>query len=169
MQPPDHDSVEPRSLSLQNHEIADAALVEPPAIVDHQHVAGSRPFERLQEDIDAADMSSRKRTPSQAAARDHGSYRRWRATHRDVSTNACIRQMGGGQCRKPPSKLLMIHAGLPYGQRPLATARRGVSFESDRTGENTSRTVAPSGPASPDPSSSSLTPRSSKALKRPES
>src|SRR5258708_33919570 len=80
-------------------------------------------------------MSNRKRSPSQAAARDHGSYRRWCATHRDVSTNACIRQMGGGQCRKPPSKLLMIHAGLPYGQPPLATARRGVSFQLDRTGE----------------------------------
>jgi len=40
----------------------------------------------------------------------------------------------------------MIHAGLRYGQRPPATAMSGVSFQSDRAGENTSRTVAPSGP-----------------------
>jgi hypothetical protein len=31
----------------------------------------------------------------------------------------------------------MIHARLRYGQRPSATAMRGVSFPSDRTGENT--------------------------------
>jgi len=40
----------------------------------------------------------------------------------------------------------MIHARLRYGQRPSAKAMNGVSFRSDRTGENTSRTVAPSGP-----------------------
>src|SRR5258708_25613260 len=101
MQPPDHDSVEPRSPSLQNHEIADAAFVEPPAIVDHQHVAGSRPFERLQEDIDAADMSNRKRTPSQPAARDHDSYTRWLPTHRDRSTDAAIHQTVCGPLLKP--------------------------------------------------------------------
>ena len=77
-------------------------------------------------------MSSRKRTPSQAAARDHGSYRCRRATNRDVSTNACIRQMGGGHCRKPLLELSRIHARLCHGQRPLVVARPGVSTQSDR-------------------------------------
>ena len=62
MQPPDHHSRQPSSLSLESHEIAHATLIESSAVVDHQHVARCSPFERLQENIDAADMSSRTRT-----------------------------------------------------------------------------------------------------------
>ena len=64
MQPPDHESLQPSSLSLECHKIADARFVESSAVVDHQHLARCRSFERLQEDIDAADMLSWTHTPS---------------------------------------------------------------------------------------------------------
>jgi hypothetical protein len=64
MQPPDHESLQPSSLRLESHEIADARFIESSAIVDHQHVARCSLFERLQENIDAADVSSRRHTPS---------------------------------------------------------------------------------------------------------
>jgi len=64
MQPPDHYSVQLSSPSLESHKIADARFIESSAIVDHQHVARRSLFERLQENIDATDMSSRRRTPS---------------------------------------------------------------------------------------------------------
>ncbi len=58
MQSPDHHSSEPPSLGFQSHEIANAALVESPAVVDYQHVAGLGSYERFEEYIDAADVSN---------------------------------------------------------------------------------------------------------------
>jgi hypothetical protein len=67
MQTPDHHSHQPGGLRLQSHEIADARFIESAAIVDHQHVARSGRSERLQEDIDAADVASGTHTPGEAA------------------------------------------------------------------------------------------------------
>ena len=64
MQPPDHESLQPSSLRLERHKIANAGFVESSAVVDHQYLARCRSFERLQEDIDAADMLSWTHTPS---------------------------------------------------------------------------------------------------------
>ena len=64
MEPPDHDSVQSSSLGFQSHEIAYTTFIESSAVVDHQHVAVFSPIERLQEDIDAADMSSGRRATS---------------------------------------------------------------------------------------------------------
>lgn len=64
MQAPDDDSRQPGSLSLKRHQIADAALIEPTAVVDHEHVTGRSRFERLKEDIDAADVPGRSRPAS---------------------------------------------------------------------------------------------------------
>ena len=71
MQAPDHESLQPGSLSLERHQITDAGFVESSAVVDHQHVARCRPFERLQENVDTADMLSRSHTPSQSTAWHH--------------------------------------------------------------------------------------------------
>ena len=109
MQPPDNDSVQPRSLSLQDHQVADAALIEAPVVVGHQHLARCGPFERLEENIDAADMPGRTHPPSQPATGHDRVHTRRRAAYRELSADACIRQMGSGQRRKPPPELLVIH------------------------------------------------------------
>src|SRR5215216_5404991 len=109
MQPPDHQSLQPSSLRLERHQIADARFVESSAVVDHQHVARCSPLERLQEKIDTADMLSRSHPPSQATAWHHRAQRRRRAADRDLSAKAGIRQMGSRQRRKPPPKLVVIH------------------------------------------------------------
>jgi hypothetical protein len=59
VQAPDNDSGQPGGVRLVDHEVADAAFIESPAVVDYQHVAGCRLFERLQEDVDAAHMARR--------------------------------------------------------------------------------------------------------------
>ena len=129
---------------------AAARGVEPPAVVDHQHVAGSGPFERLQKDIDAASMSNRKRSPGQATAGHNWAQGRRPTAHRDLSADASIRQVGGGQRREALPQLLVIQPRSRYGQRSAATGRRVESFQSDPAGENASMTVAPSGPDPPE-------------------
>ena len=101
MQSPDHDSVQPRSLSLQDHQVADATLIEAPVVVGHQHLARCGPFERLEEDINAAGMPGRTHPPSQPATGHDRMHARRRAAHRELSADACIGQMGSGQRRKP--------------------------------------------------------------------
>ena len=64
MQPPDHDSIQSSSLRFQSHEIAYTTFIESSAIVDHQHVAVFSSFERLQENVDATDMSGGRRATS---------------------------------------------------------------------------------------------------------
>ena len=64
MEPPDHDSLQSSGLGFQSHEIADTTFIELSAVVDHQHIALFSPFERLQENIDAADMSGGRRATS---------------------------------------------------------------------------------------------------------
>src|SRR3984957_5106851 len=67
MQPPDHDAVQPRRLSLKNHQVADAALIEAPVVVDYQHVARFGPVERLEENIDAAGIAGGTHPPREPA------------------------------------------------------------------------------------------------------
>ncbi len=64
MEPPDHDAVQSSSLGFQSYEIAYTTFIKSSAIVDHQHVALLSPFERLQENIDAADVSRGRRATS---------------------------------------------------------------------------------------------------------
>jgi hypothetical protein len=64
-----------------------------------------------------------------------------------LSADAGVRQMGGGKGVKPLPKPFVL---VSHGQRLLAAAGRGASFQSEPTGEKTSTTVAPSGPASPE-------------------
>jgi hypothetical protein len=58
-------------LPTQRHEITDAGFVESSAVVDHQHVARCGSLERLQENVDTADMLSGSHPPSQATAWHH--------------------------------------------------------------------------------------------------
>lgn len=109
MQAPDQHSGQPRRLSLQNHQVADATLIEAPAVVGYQHLARCGPFERLEKDVDAAGMAGRTHSPSQPATGPHRVHTRGRAAHREVSAEACIGQMSRGQRRKPAPELLVIH------------------------------------------------------------
>src|SRR5215216_4980429 len=143
MQPPDHQSLQPSSLRLERHQIADARFVESSAVVDHQHVARCSPLERLQEKIDTADMLSRSHPPSQATAWHHRAQSRRRAAYRDLSAKAGIRQMGSSQRRQPPTKLVVIHGGAQglilrlrlvarsLRQRSEALPGRGEDIEGD--------------------------------------
>src|SRR5918996_986760 len=145
MEPPDHESLQPSSLSLQSHQIADARFVESSAIVDDQHVARGGSFQRFKEDIDAAKMLSRKHTPSKATARYDSLQERRRTAHRDLSAKACIRDMGSRQRREPPPNLFRIHRGAHVESSfpslpPLSTSSRRPSLG----GEKTSRVIHPS-------------------------
>ena len=96
MQPPDHDSVQPCSLCLQNHQVADATLIEAPVVVGHQHLARCGPVERLEENIDAAGMAGGTHPPSEPATEHDRVQARRRAAHREPSADACIGQVGSG-------------------------------------------------------------------------
>lgn len=51
---PDHDPRQAGHLRFQRGQIADAAFIQPAAIIDHQNVALLAMLHRFQEDIDAA-------------------------------------------------------------------------------------------------------------------
>jgi hypothetical protein len=110
MQAPDHDAVESSRVGFEDNKIAYAAFVEPSAVVDHQHVARSSALQRLQEDVDAAGVSSRDYTPGQAASWNNSLQERGGAAHWGLSANARICQMGGSQCCKPLPNIFVIHA-----------------------------------------------------------
>ena len=110
MQTPDHDAVESRHVGFKDNEIANAAFVKPSAVIDHQHVARGSLLYRLQEDVDAAGVSSRDYTPGQAASRNNSVQERGGAAHWGLSANARICQMCGSQGCKPLPNVFVIHA-----------------------------------------------------------
>ena len=112
---------ESRALCLKDNQIADAALIEPSAVVDHQYVAGCSPFESLQEDVDATGVSGWKRAPGEVAPGHDRAQRRWRAAHLELSADACIRQMGGRKGVKPSPKPFVL---VSHSQGPLTSRGR---------------------------------------------
>jgi hypothetical protein len=107
-------------VGFKDNKIAYAAFVEPSAVVDHQHVAGSSPLQRLKENVDAASVSSRDYTPREAASWNNCVQERGAAAHWGLSADARIRQMGGSQCCKPLPNLFVIHASYFTPIRPIA-------------------------------------------------
>lgn len=93
MQAPYHDAFEPSRAAFKDNKIAYAAFVEPSAVVDHQHVAWSSPLQRLEENVDAASVSSGDHRPREAASRNNCVHERRGAAHWDLSPDARIRQM----------------------------------------------------------------------------
>lgn len=112
VQPPDHDPGKPGSLSLQHHQISDAALIKPPTVVNNQHVTRSGRLERLQEDVHAADMPSRTNPPGNAPLRDNSPSASGRTPHRYPCPNAPVSQVRGGQSGEPDRQLVSVHASL---------------------------------------------------------
>ena len=110
MQAPDHDAVKSSRVGFKDNKIAYAAFVEPSAVIDHQHVARSSLLQRLQEDVDAAGVSSRDDTPGQAASWNNSVQQRGGAAHWSMGANARVCQMGGSQCCKPLPNIFVIHA-----------------------------------------------------------
>ena len=60
MEPPDDEGVHAGRPGLEHGEVADAGLVDAPAVVDDEHVPGLRGGERLEEDVDAPGMTGRQ-------------------------------------------------------------------------------------------------------------
>ena len=129
-------------MAFKDNKVADAAFVEPSAVVDDQHVARSSPLQRLEEYVDAAGVSSRYYRSRQAAAWNNCMQERGGAAHWGVGADARIRQMGGSKCCKPPANLVVIHAPhcsttahasistlAPNGRAEIAKAVRAGSDE----------------------------------------
>src|SRR5262249_23625656 len=106
---PDHHAFHTGCLGLQRHQVTDACFVQPPAVVDYQHVAGCCRFECLQEDIDAADMSGGTDTTGQAAARHHGTQECGRAAHWDLGPYTSVGQVGCREGCEPLLQHLVVH------------------------------------------------------------
>jgi hypothetical protein len=96
MEPPDDDSFEPRRFSLECDEIANAAFIPSPAIVDHQNVARQRSSERFQEHIDAADVASWQHASRHPTAGYHRFDIRGSTAHWDLRAYAPVCKVGGG-------------------------------------------------------------------------
>jgi xylulokinase len=109
MQPPDHHSCQTGYLSLQSHQVTDARLIEPPAVVDDEHVARRRRFKRLQEDVDAASVPGGTDAPGHAGAGHHRAQERGSAAHGDPGAYTRVGDVGCGEGREPVLQHLVIH------------------------------------------------------------
>ena len=113
MQPPDHYPVQTGCLSLQSHQVTDAGFIQPPVVVDYQHVARCCHFECLQEGIDAASVPGRTDTPGQAAAGHHSTQQRRSATHWDSGADTGVGHVGCGEGCKPVLQRSVVHDDVP--------------------------------------------------------
>jgi hypothetical protein len=120
MQPPDHHPFHTGCLSLQSHQVTDARFIQPPAVVDYQHVARCCHFECLQEGIDAACMPGRTDTPGQAAARHHSTQERRSATHWDSGAYTGVGHVGCGEGCEPVLQHLVVHDDVSSLRWPRA-------------------------------------------------
>jgi hypothetical protein len=109
MQPPDHHPGQTGYLSLQGHQVTDARLIEPPAVVDDEHVARRRRFERLQEDVDAASVPGGTDTPGHAAAGHDRAQERRSAAHGDPGAYTRVGHVRRGEGCEPVLQHLVVH------------------------------------------------------------
>ena len=71
MYAPNHDPSQTGHLRFQCGQIADAAFIHPPAVIDHQHVAWLAMLHRFQEHIYAADVFGREGVTGDSSARNY--------------------------------------------------------------------------------------------------
>jgi len=71
MYAPDHDPSQTGHLRFQRGQIADAAFIHPPAVIDHQHVARLAMLHRFQEHIYAAEVLGREGVTGDSNARNY--------------------------------------------------------------------------------------------------
>lgn len=95
MYAPDHDPSQTGHLRFQRGQIADAAFIHPPAVIDHQHVAWLAMLHRFQEHIDAAEVLGREGVTGDSSARNHSLNAGRRNSERDLPTQ---RSIGNKRC-----------------------------------------------------------------------
>ena len=92
---PDHDPSQAGHLRFQRGQIADAAFIQPAAIIDHQNVARLAMLHRFQEDIYAAEVLGRSRVTGDSSARNHRLNAGRRNSERNLPTQ---RSVGNKRC-----------------------------------------------------------------------
>ena len=90
MYAPDHDPSQTGHLRFQRGQIADAAFIHPPAIIDQQHVAWLAVLHRFQEHIHAAEVLGREGVAGDSSARNHGLNAGRRNSERNLPTQCSI-------------------------------------------------------------------------------
>ena len=95
MYTPNHDPSQTGNLRFQGGQIADAAFIHPPAIIDHQHVARLALLHRFEEYIYAAKMLGREGVTGDSSARNHRLNAGRRNSERNLSTQ---RSVGNKRC-----------------------------------------------------------------------
>src|ERR1700739_4566279 len=96
-------------MGLQHDEVTDACLIEPPGVVDHQHVSGCCRFECLQKHIDAASVPGGADASGEATSRHDASQERGCAAHRHLGPDTRVGKVGSGEGREPIEKFVVIH------------------------------------------------------------
>jgi len=77
-------------LRFQRGQIADAAFIHPPAIIDHQNVAWLAVLHRFQEHIYTAKMSDRQGVTGDSSARNYGLDPGRRNSERNLPTQRSV-------------------------------------------------------------------------------
>ena len=92
---PDHDPSQAGHLRFQRGQIADAAFIQPAAIIDHQNVARLAMLHRFQEHIYAADVLGREGVTGDSSARNYRFDPGRRNSERNLPTQ---RSVGNKRC-----------------------------------------------------------------------
>ncbi len=97
VQAPDHDAGNAGGFRLQQHDIADAGLVQAAAVVDHQDFTRLGMLQHLEEDVDAADMPHRTRGSAAFHAGHDGADLGRREADGNSAAQATVCQVRAGQ------------------------------------------------------------------------
>ena len=95
MYAPDHDPSQTGHARFQRGQIADAAFIHPPAVIDYQHVAWLAVLHRFQEHIYTAKMSGRPGVTRDSSPRNHRLDPGRRNSKRNLPTE---RSVGNKRC-----------------------------------------------------------------------
>ena len=90
MYAPDHDPSQTGHQRFQRGQIADAAFIHPPAVIDHQHVAALAVLHRFQEHIYAAEVLGREGVTGDSSAGNHRLNAGRRNSERNLPTQRSI-------------------------------------------------------------------------------
>jgi hypothetical protein len=97
MRAPEHDPSQTGDLRFKRGQIADAAFIHPPAIIDHQNIARLAVLHRFQEHIHTAEVLGREDVTGNSSAGNHRLNAGRRSSKRNLPTQ---RSVGNKRCRK---------------------------------------------------------------------
>ena len=91
---------------LERHQVADARLVDATAVIDHEHVAWLGALEGLEENINAAAVSSRQGAPGEPLPGPARLDVARRAPHIEAGSQASVGNVCRGQGREALPELV---------------------------------------------------------------